>query len=222
MTYTGAFKNKIKLANIIKEYQFPLACIALIHRMGEIKYPSYSWFNDPEASDSTVENNINAMLRHFSAHRMGFAIDPESNMPHLCHLACRAGMLITTFYRGLNGVAHTDLMSKPSEYPNNPIGAYITGEEILSLSKVAKHEKGTALVPRLNSLLINTIFNEELIDIENEFTTCNVFDSIFQTTLDLVAFNHDFICDYLQEHRSEYSEPLNKILNVILTEGITQ
>lgn len=216
MINTGAFKNKIKLAEIIKTYRFPLACIALIHRMGEVKYPSYSWFNNPEASDSTVDNNINAMLRHFSAHRMGFQIDPESKLPHLCHLACRAGMLITTFYRELNGMTYSDPMSRPAQYPNNPIGAYITGEEIFSLSKSIKHEYGNAIVPYLNSLLINDVLSRELVQITDEFDVITEFDKIFQTSLDLLLYNRKFVCDHIKEHKNEYNESLSELIDIVL------
>lgn len=93
ITRVGCFTNKIKLADKIKEWKRPLAIVALIHHIGACKYPYYSWYNHPSTSDATPEDNFNAILRHFTAHRIGKTIDSDSKLPHIFHAVCRAGML---------------------------------------------------------------------------------------------------------------------------------
>lgn len=62
------------------------------------KYEPYSWFNDPEHSDATISNNLNAMNRHYLAHTMNFWFDGDG-LPHLYHLLCRTAMLVVNGYR---------------------------------------------------------------------------------------------------------------------------
>ena len=135
----GSFKGKVKLADLVREYKLPMNAVAVILKTGELKYPSYSWYNnytDPKA-DSTIECNINAMMRHFTAHRMGFCVDQDSKMPHIFHLACRAVLLTTTYYlNNTKSIQYDKTLARPNNYnTDNSLGLYIPAEVIYSLNK---------------------------------------------------------------------------------------
>lgn len=136
----------VKVVNMFHEQ---LAAISLVHLLGTRKYKAYSWLNDPRASNSTVTDNADAMYRHFIAHSMGRVWDPEG-LPHLFHLCCRAGMLVTTWYRMMNPnpkMAYVDCseMSRKLLLPSG-VGQFLTPEEILSLGKV--YQFGACYAPR--------------------------------------------------------------------------
>ena len=71
----GSIKGKKPLVDIINKYKIPLVAISLIHYIGTKKYELFSWYNNPSKSDSTIANNISALIRHFSAHRSGCLFD---------------------------------------------------------------------------------------------------------------------------------------------------
>ena len=77
----GSIKGKKPLVDIINKYKIPLVAISLIHYIGTKKYELFSWYNNPSKSDSTIANNISALIRHFSAHRSGCLFDDESHLP---------------------------------------------------------------------------------------------------------------------------------------------
>lgn len=73
---------------------------ACVHTKCTFKHPFHSWENIPEKSDSTIENNIDAIMRHYINYSENhIALEKESGLPHLFHIACRAHMLLGTFYR---------------------------------------------------------------------------------------------------------------------------
>lgn len=137
----GSFPKKFKMGEIFDKYRIPLAMISLVHERGARKYECYSWLNNPDASNSTVMENLDAIARHFNAHTMGKLIDVEG-LPHIFHIACRAGMMISTAYRSINKNHHrlndprpqlAELMKSDEFGPL--MGHQITSEEILVLTK---------------------------------------------------------------------------------------
>ena len=159
----GCFTGKVPLGSILTELHRPLSMIALRHHVGALKYGYYSWYNHPETSNATVIDNLDAILRHFSAHRMGKMVDPESRLPHIFHACCRAGMLVTSLYRDYNN-HHTEMTRKCKDWD---IGSQISAEVILVASKL-KHANlpdDTAEYPAfINSLLVDDLANKPWID----------------------------------------------------------
>ena len=139
MLQMGSFKNKIDLGEGIQTHAKMLIAFSLVLKIGEAKYPSFSWYNqfkNPSA-DATVKCHLTALLRHFTAHRMGYTLDPDSKLPHLFHMCCRACMLVSAYYLEHNFENKlTKQMTKTRDRLTQcPIGRDVTGEIILSLSK---------------------------------------------------------------------------------------
>lgn len=199
----GAIKGKKLMSDVIKDNIIPLTAISLIHQLGLIKYKRFSWYNDPEHADSTVENNINAMLRHFSAHRSGTIIDPESGMPHIFHMACRCGMLITVLYKEL--MNSDKKMESPKTNVSSSVGVMITGEELISLSKPTEceviNDDDTVIETEINSYLMDytlDMYDESIPeDILNEPFW---FDELFKLVCRYVSnvWRHTDIRNYIQ------------------------
>lgn len=135
----GALEGKVPYTQILQEFKLPLAAIGLVHRRGARKYSAYSWLNDPEASNSTIWENIDAMLRHMTAHSIGMIQDPEG-LPHIYHMCCRAGMLVTTYLREQVPAPMEWLPGKieditgEDEGDSPSFGCWITPEELLALA----------------------------------------------------------------------------------------
>lgn len=177
----GAYTRKVPIHTLIGDFHKPLAMVALVHARGARKYKCYSWLNDPNASNSSVIENIDAMGRHLGSHTMGIPVDVEG-LPHIFHLCCRAGMLVTTFYRQFNNNKE-QLSDIRSLLPPQSIGHFITDEEILSLSKTDLYTLPTEfadLLTFIRAKLIEAIFTQsaytEGFDI---FTSPTVYDEIF-------------------------------------------
>lgn len=64
--------------------------IARVLTYGAIKYAPDNWKKVPDAQARYEA----ALLRHFSAHKRGEKIDPESGLSHLAHVGCNALFLI--------------------------------------------------------------------------------------------------------------------------------
>ena len=221
----GAFTGKIKLGDIIKEMELPMRAVAVILKIGELKYPSYSWYNnytDPKA-DSTVECNINAMLRHFTAHRMGFCVDPDSKMPHIFHLACRAALLTTTFYLSTNAaIAYKRTLLSPCSYEySKSLGMYITGEVLTSLSKTTDSITKINCDARLEVLLNDLLYRAAIDGIEkmdDPIRDVTLVDAILRTTFAYVKdectseFMKDFVDNIDESIPEEIAEYLHQFL----------
>lgn len=70
---------------------------------GAVKYAPDNWKKLPDAR----ERYVAAMLRHFTAWRLGERDDPESGLHHLAHAACCLLFLLWFDLRGENdGSAH--------------------------------------------------------------------------------------------------------------------
>ena len=200
ITRVGCFTNKIKLADKIKEWKRPLAIVALIHHIGAYKYPYYSWYNHPSTSDATPEDNFNAILRHFTAHRIGKTIDSDSKLPHIFHAVCRAGMLITNLYRDINNchdqLENTVGVHVPLDWD---VGSQITAEEILLISKAdqcAYYNSIKDAPAYISRLLGNLILTDTLrkVDPANIFTNINPADEL---VLNIWAYANDLIKEHL-------------------------
>lgn len=140
---------------IIDNYQEPLSMITLVHNRGTKKYEAYSWLNDPAASNSTVMENIDALVRHMSAHIMGKWLDTEG-LPHIYHMCCRAGMLVTTYYRTANTQKIKQESIQDLVHLDSDFGHHITPEELLALSKEKQYKHR---IPTTRKKLIPFIFN---------------------------------------------------------------
>lgn len=134
-TNTGAIKGKIPLCDLAAKYHDAYTAIALIHHFGSLKYGYYNWYNDPENCDGCFYNNVNAIFRHMTAHRIGKFIDPESHLPHIFHACCRAGMLITIYYRICSISKLKPLAPKKDKNARLDVTSQLTTEELLVLSK---------------------------------------------------------------------------------------
>jgi hypothetical protein len=148
----GCIKNKVSLTKLYKYYERVFAAIALVHHIGATKYGYYSWYNNPLQSNSSVSDNIDAIFRHLTAHRIGKTVDPESFLPHVFHACCRAGMLITIYYRSI----HEHFTPIANANGKRDISSQITAEEFLVLTKdklVPEYGDETALLMHIFSLL---------------------------------------------------------------------
>jgi hypothetical protein len=130
--YIGSIKGNVPLSELSAKYRNAYVAIALIHHFGAEKYGYYSWYNDPLNCNSSISDNIDAIFRHMTAHRIGKFIDPESRLPHIFHACCRAGMLITVYYRQDNDGY---FIKKKNEDAKLDVLSQLTTEEILVLSK---------------------------------------------------------------------------------------
>lgn len=131
----GCIKGKAPLCNLTAKYRAAYTAIALIHHFGALKYSYYSWYNDPANCNSTIDDNLNAIFRHMTAHRIGKSIDSESHLPHVFHACCRAGMLITMYYRTWLTSILKPNKPKKNEAAKFDVVSQLTTEEILVLTK---------------------------------------------------------------------------------------
>ena len=148
----GCIKNKASLSKLFKRYKRAFAAIALIHHFGAAKYGYYSWYNTPYQSNSSVSDNIDAIFRHLTAHRIGKFIDPESHLPHVFHACCRAGMLITIYYREM----HNSFTPLDNKLGKLDVTTQITAEELLLTTKdklVPEYDNDAALLIHIFDIL---------------------------------------------------------------------
>ena len=167
LTTVGGYQHKEKLSQLLVDYRDAFYMIALVHEQGTYKYDCYSWLTNPMASNSTIIENIDALLRHLSAHSMGRIMDPEG-LPHLFHMACRAGMLITTYWRSYRPLDKRYKPERNKEHISKDnttvsfarFGWQIQPEELYSLSKEDFYSDITTpeeLTPLIFSLLMDTV-----------------------------------------------------------------
>ena len=143
----GSLPKQIRFNDIIEKYRLGLAAVELGHLVGSISYEPFSWYNSPETSDSTPENNLNALYRHMCAFEKGTVIDDNSLLPHPVHMACRSAMLVSVIYKEQNNcdniVAKFDDNGQPfyayatNQSPNRLLfGHLLTSAEYYALSQV--------------------------------------------------------------------------------------
>lgn len=224
----GSFPLKVNIADVLQRNRFGLQVLGMVHERGSRKYKPYGWYNSPATTDSTVENNLNAIYRHFAAHSMGFPIDPEG-LPHVFHMCCRAGMLVTTAYRNWSDVDQQIefLTIKGHRKLWEDFSLYTTAEEVTALSKT------TALFDELSALpeeSLTPIVQEKVVDCLNHhkdidqlpqllfkgvfdpFSELTPYDELFQMCL-VLARKH-WCAHWKQDlsHMSELSAAERKIL----------
>lgn len=184
--FVGAITEKIPVSKVIAEWHEPLAMISIVHIRGTRKYNAYSWLTDPNASNSTVQENIDALWRHFTAHSMGRPVDTEG-LPHIFHMACRAGMLISTFYRKKNRLkpAYQDVKTYVKD--NYSFGYMLTPEEIFSLSKGVHDIQMSTFREQRTPLLMDLLIRASLYKHKvkpNFDLKMNMFDILFMRILE--------------------------------------
>lgn len=177
----GAYVGKASISAITKKFVIPLAMTAIVHERGTIKYVSYSWQNDPSASNSTVQDNLDAIERHLGAHSMGKLMDVEG-LPHLFHIACRASMMVTTHLRNRTRQStqqppHSRMVRQKDEvgaFSESLAGTQITSEELLACSKKLPDIYHDNLsVGELYALIRGHLFECNLVDYPNELPYLN-------------------------------------------------
>lgn len=227
----GCIKGKIPLCDLTAKYRAAYIAIALIHHFGALKYSYYSWYNDPANCNSTVSDNLNAIFRHLMAHRIGKIIDPESHLPHVFHACCRAGMLITMYYR--TWLTGNLIPNKPkkNETAKFDVLTQLTTEEIWVLIKdkaVPEYEDLDSLSDHIFELLCSIdMFDKcHIPDIELDNTNyCDIEDlvlSIWRYACKLiiagqVSYDISKLDDKLQRFIIQYDHILSNNNNVTHT-----
>lgn len=121
----GSLPKQIRFNDIIEKYRLGLAAVELGHLVGTVSYEPFSWYNSPETSDSTPENNLNALYRHMCAFEKRTVIDNKSFLPHPVHMACRSAMLVSVIYKEQNNC--DNIVSKSDDIGQH-IYKYTTGQ----------------------------------------------------------------------------------------------
>ena len=191
---TAAYEGKPDLVRICRANRLFFTAISLVHKRGCRKYAAYSWLNVPVGRDSSLMDNINAISRHFGAHSMGRILDPEG-LPHIFHMCCRAGMLVTTAYRqaidyatvvhGTNTWAALDYSLLGGDF-----GIFLTPQEFLPFTKETRYALPRRLdecYPVIQGLLVNIALDprfapeypEYKLDKESPFTVYWPIDQLY-------------------------------------------
>lgn len=227
----GCIKGKIPLCDLTAKYRAAYTAIALIHHFGALRYGYYNWYNNPANCNSTMSDNLNAIFRHLVAHRMGKFIDPESHLPHVFHACCRAGMLITMYYRTWLTNSLIPNTPKKNETAKLDVVTQITTEEILVLTKdkvVPEYEDLNSLSDHIFELLCSMdMFDKcHIPDIELDNTNyCDTEDlvlSIWRYTCKLivagqVSYDISKLDDKLQQFMAQYNHILSNNNSVTYT-----
>lgn len=227
----GCIKGKPPLTKLSAKYRLAYIAIALIHHFGALKYGYYSWYNDPANCNSTISDNIDAIFRHMTAHRIGKIIDPESHLPHVFHACCRAGMLITMYYRTWLTGSLIPNKPKKNETAKFDVLTQLTTEEICVLIKdkvVPEYEDLDSLSDHIFELLCSIdMFDKcHIPDIELDNTNyCDIEDlvlSIWRYTCKLiiagqVSYDISKLDDKLQRFIIQYDHILSNNNNVTHT-----
>lgn len=227
----GCIKGKIPLCDLTAKYRAAYIAIALIHHFGALKYSYYSWYNDPANCNSTVSDNLNAIFRHLMAHRIGKIIDSESHLPHVFHACCRAGMLITMYYRTWLTGSLIPNKPKKNETAKFDVLTQLTTEEIWVLIKdkvVPEYEDLDSLSDHIFELLCSIdMFDKcHIPDIELDNTNyCDIEDlvlSVWRYTCKLivagqVSYDISKLDDKLQRFIIQYDHILSNNNNVTHT-----
>ena len=126
----GSLPKQIRFNDIIEKYRLGLAAVELGHLVGTVSYEPFSWYNSPETSDSTPENNLNALYRHMCAFEKRTVIDNKSFLPHPVHMACRSAMLVSVIYKEQNNC--DNIVDKFDDIGQHIYG-YTTGQSLNGL-----------------------------------------------------------------------------------------
>lgn len=159
----GGYKFKAPLCDIADKYQAPLAMIALVHLRGAQKYEAYSWFNTPWTGNSTVVDNLEAIMRHFTAITQGKIMDSEG-LPHIFHMCCRAGMMVTIYAKALSKIRIPYELSPKANRIH--VGTWITPTELQALADTYPYDITDSLtldtcIPYITDLLYEAVREPE-------------------------------------------------------------
>lgn len=203
--------GKIPVSDIVKQHQAGLAMIALVHIRGTRKYEPYSWLNNPNASNSTVKENIDALWRHFTAHSMGRPVDPEG-LPHIFHMACRAGMLVSTYYRSINPIKplYEDVRGL-EKVDETTFGWMLTPEEIFSLSKFHYNDLKGMNTEEFTPWLMNALVDLSLSDQKDYFppTDWKILSKVMG--IDILFFRILQFCKLQWENRTPWIDQFTDV-----------
>lgn len=159
----GGYAFKAQLVDVVYDYQAPLAMIALVHLRGAQKYEAYSWFNTPWTGDSTVVDNLEALYRHFTAITQGKILDKEG-LPHIFHMCCRAGMMVTIYAKAKSAIKIPCRLSLKCNRMH--VGTWITPTEIQALADTYNYDltddlKLEEYIPYINDLIYDALLAPE-------------------------------------------------------------
>jgi hypothetical protein len=91
--------DKMNQVNSI-EYPKEFHDVFKVVDMGANKYSPNGWL-DPSGKGQSYKENHDSMFHHLSKSYSGERTDPESQLDHYLHLACRALMAYTRLKRGI-------------------------------------------------------------------------------------------------------------------------
>lgn len=205
----GSLRKQVRFNDIIEKYRLGLAAVELGHLVGTVSYEPFSWYNSPETSDSTPENNLNALYRHMCAFEKCTVIDDKSFLPHPVHMACRSAMLVSVIYKEQNGcdnIADKSVDTESRIYGHNigqvlsglEFGYLLTSAEYYALSRVDADAITDAPVSfylrmihgelaTLGSLLRELSTANDINTIRIEMSIATIASLIFRNCLLLVA-----------------------------------
>lgn len=202
--FMQSLPKDFKFMDVAKKYQLGLCAVELGHLAGSVKYKPFSWYNCPEKSDSLPINNVNAMMRHLTSLETGRVYDMDSGLPHVVHLACRAGMLVSIVRKLQHaGVVYVPQMSHT--VPDSPaFGGFLTGAEYLALYNADVYLANHSNI-KINSIDIAINVLHELLPQsggsflkDHEFTNGGNFKDISNLVLceELIFYTAIMLCTY--------------------------
>ena len=187
----------------------------VILHQGAKKHGAFSWQINPVESDSTVENNLSAILRHLTMIQQGRYID-DDDYPHVFHLACRACMLVTVNLRHFGGHLNGYVSSDQANYTSCkdvPFKHYLAPEMILMFGAKQEYEaENDAASKETNSDKLGLMLVGEIYDyISHPHLDAHEIPYLFNrdkkaSSIDLLFFHIvDFIHRHTIEKRGAYS-----------------
>lgn len=143
--------TKLDIISIMDEEKDVLDAIMAVHESGSKKYVPYNWYNDPANADGDKSANLNAIIRHYLAHKMGFPVDGD-NLYHLEHIICRAAMLVANTYRDVQDKISGGFVPREAYY------RYITPQVLYSLAKTRNWVCFKLPVEALGQTLMSAVY----------------------------------------------------------------
>ena len=91
------FENRPEWSTVYTLYKHLLRALGAVHEVGRVKYSEFGWMTDPKAPNASTLESVDALIRHTVSLRSRCVTDTEG-FPHLYHIACRSGMLLSKYY----------------------------------------------------------------------------------------------------------------------------
>jgi len=92
--------DKPRLDLVLGDFATALWGVGLVGTFGANKYTDRGWHE----VDNGIERYSNALLRHYLNFKRGEMDDPESNLPHLAHLAWNALAILQLYMEEKNTI----------------------------------------------------------------------------------------------------------------------